>query len=63
MNLKKQFKYNTLMKYSIKHFGSKIKVARKSHIKKDPEAVEAFKKISVKSVNKPVKGKEKNSKQ
>jgi len=52
---KKQIKYNTLMKYSIKNFGSKIKVARKSHIKKDQEAVDTFKKTSVKSVNKPAK--------
>ena len=47
---KKQIKYNTLLKYSIKNFGSKIKVARKSHIKKDEKSVEAFKKTSVKSV-------------
>ena len=52
---KKQIKYNTLMKYCIKNFGSKIKVARKSHINKDPEAVIAFKKTLVKSVSKPLK--------
>ena len=52
---KKQIKYNTLMKYCIKNFGSKIKVARKSHIKKDQEAVDTFKKASVKSVNKRAK--------
>ena len=34
---KKEIKYNTLMKYSVKNFGSKIKVARKSHIKKEEE--------------------------
>lgn len=39
---KKQIKYNTLMKYSIKNFGSKIKVARKSHINKDIEAGKTF---------------------
>ena len=50
---KKQVKYNTLLKYSIKNFGTKIKVARKSHIKKDENAVEAFKKTSVKSAKKP----------
>ena len=59
---KKQIKYNTLLKYSIKHFGSKVKVARKSHIKKDEEAVLTFKKTSVKSAKKPVKQKMGNSK-
>lgn len=49
---KKEIKYNTLLKYSIKNFGSKIKVARKSHVKKDPEAVTAFKKTSVKPARK-----------
>lgn len=48
----KPIKYNTLLKYSIRKFGSKVKVARKSHIKKDKEAVEAFKKTSVKNVRK-----------
>jgi hypothetical protein len=28
----------------VREFGSSVKVARKSHIKKDPEAVETFKK-------------------
>lgn len=60
---KKQIKYNTLMKYSIKNFGSKIKVARKSHINKDIEAVNTFKKTSVKSVNKSAKQKKRSSKQ
>ena len=58
----KQVKYNTLLKYSIKNFGSKIKVARKSHVKKDEEAVSAFKKTSVKSVKKPLKRKKINTK-
>lgn len=52
---KKEIKYNTLLKYSIKNFGSKVKVARKSHVKKDDVAVAAFKKTSVKSVSKPQK--------
>lgn len=52
---KKQIKYNTLLKYSIKNFGSKVKVARKSHIKKDEVAVSTFKKTLVKSVKKPLK--------
>ena len=59
---KKQIKYNTLLKYSIKNFGSKIKVARKSHIKKDEQAVSTFKKTLVKSVNKPLKQKKKGLK-
>lgn len=59
---KKQIKYNTLLKYSIKNFGSKVKVARKSHIKKDQEAVSTFKKTSAKSVKKPLKIKEVNTK-
>ncbi|MBS1651136.1 MAG: winged helix-turn-helix domain-containing protein [Bacteroidetes bacterium] len=41
---KKEVKYNTLLKYAIRHFNTKVKVARKSHVKKDPQAVEAFKK-------------------
>ncbi len=51
---KKTIKYNTLLKYATRHFGSKIKVARKSHVKKDNEAVGAFKKTSVNSVKKKV---------
>jgi transposase len=49
---KKTIKYNTLLKYSIRHFGSKVKVARKSHVKKDATAVITFKKTSVKNVKK-----------
>jgi transposase len=41
-----QIKYNTLLKYCGRHFGSKSKVARKSHVKKDLEAVEHLKKTS-----------------
>lgn len=43
-------KYITLLKYSQRHFGSKVKVARKSHAKKEQEAVDTFKKTLVKSV-------------
>lgn len=50
--LSKDMKYITLLKYAERNFGSKIKVARKSHIKKDELAVEAFKKTSVKSAKK-----------
>ncbi len=49
---KKEILYNTLMKYAVREFGSKIKVARKSHVKKDDKAVEAFKKTSVKNARK-----------
>lgn len=49
---KKTIKYNTLLKYSMRHFGSKVKVARKSHVKKDEAAVASFKKTSVKTANK-----------
>lgn len=45
--LKLEVEYNTLVKYSIRHFGTKIKVARKSHIKKDGNKVEDFKKTLV----------------
>jgi transposase len=46
----KQIKYNTLLKYCGRHFGSKSKVARKSHVKKDLQAVEVLKKTSDNSV-------------
>lgn len=59
---KKNVKYNTLLKYSIKNFGSKVKVARKSHITKSEEAVSTFKKTSVKSAGKHVKQSRKNLK-
>ena len=49
---KKTFKYNTVLKYSYRHFQSKIKVARKSHVKKDEEAVATFKKTLVKPAQK-----------
>ena len=48
----KDFKYITVVKYAQRHFGSKIKVARKSHVKKDEELVDAFKKSSGKSFKK-----------
>ena len=38
--------YHTVNKYVKRHFGAKLKVARKSHILKDEQAVEAFKKTS-----------------
>jgi transposase len=36
--------YTTLNGYVKRKFGAKLKVARKSHIKKDPKAISAFKK-------------------
>ncbi|HEU0226888.1 MAG TPA: hypothetical protein VFQ86_04065 [Arachidicoccus soli] len=45
---KKEVKYNTVLKYAARHFGSKVKVARKSHVKKDEKAVSTFKKTSLK---------------
>jgi transposase len=59
----KEVKYNTLLKYSIKNFGSKVKTARKSHVKKDEQAVESFKKTSVKSAGRPSQAKAGNTKQ
>lgn len=44
--------YNTLLKYCVKNFGSKVKVARKYHAKKDNELVNTFKKTSRKPVKK-----------
>jgi transposase len=49
---KKTFKYNTVLKYSYRHFQSKVKVARKSHVKKDEQAVATFKKTLAKRVKK-----------
>ena len=38
--------YHTVNKYVKRHFGAKLKVSRKSHVKKDPNAVATFKKTS-----------------
>lgn len=51
-NFKKGINYNSLRHYVKRHFGAKLKVARKSHVKKDKDAGEAFKKTSVRSVKK-----------
>ena len=48
----KDMNYITLVKYAERHFGSKIKVARKSHVKKYEEAIATFKKTSVKNTRK-----------
>lgn len=60
---KKTIKYNTLLKYATRHFGTKVKVARKSHEKKDEEAVRTFKKTSVKPAGKKATAAAKNTKQ
>lgn len=46
-HIKTGVKENSLMVYCRQKFGTKIKVARKSHVKKDEEAVETFKKTLV----------------
>jgi transposase len=42
----KKVRYNTVLKYAAGNFGAGIKVARKSHVKKQEGAAEAFKKTS-----------------
>lgn len=39
-------KYNTLRCYMIRNFGTKLKSPRKSHYRKDEQAIEAFKKTT-----------------
>ena|SRR5437899_1182358 len=51
-NFVKGIKYVTINSYVKRHFGAKLKVARKSHIKKDHQATEAFKKTSASSLKK-----------
>lgn len=48
----KEIKYTTMVEYAKRHFGSKIKVARKSHVLKDDLAVSTFKKTLDKSSRK-----------
>lgn len=48
----KVFNYNTLLYYCIRNFKSSVKVARKSHVKKDENQVKIFKKTSDESVKK-----------
>lgn len=59
---KKTIKYNTLLKYATRHFGSKVKVARKSHVKKDADAVNTFKKTLANCAKKKVAITKKNTK-
>ncbi|MFT3748423.1 MAG: winged helix-turn-helix domain-containing protein [Agriterribacter sp.] len=42
----KEVKYNTILKYAVRHFGASVKAARKSHVNKNESAVMAFKKTS-----------------
>lgn len=48
----KTFHYNTLLFYCIRNFKSSVKVARKTHAKKDDKAVETLKKTLVESAKK-----------
>ena len=48
----KVFNYNTLLYYCIRNFKSSVKVARKSHVKKDENQVNTFKKTSDESAKK-----------
>ena len=48
----KIFNYDTLLYYCIRNFKSSVKVARKSHIKKDADQGISFKKISEESAKK-----------
>lgn len=43
---KKQYQYRTIVNYCVVNFKSKVKVARKSHVKKDEVAGATFKKTS-----------------
>jgi len=45
-HLIKGVNYNSLRHYVKRHFGAKLKVPRKSHVRKDKKAVVAFKKTS-----------------
>lgn len=49
---KTEINYKTFHGFVVRKFKAKIKVARKSHVKKDPAAIEAFKKTSGKSAKK-----------
>ena len=49
---KTDINYKTFHGFVVRKFDAKIKVARKTHVKKDAQAVEAFKKTFSKSVRK-----------
>lgn len=46
-NFNVKIRYQTLRKYMIKHFNCKLKSPRKSHYKKDDQAIEAFFKTTI----------------
>lgn len=48
----KEVLYRTVVNYCVAHFHSSVKVARKSHIKKDAQKVDSFKKTSDKPAKK-----------
>lgn len=48
----KEILYRTLVNYCTTNFNSSVKTARKSHIKKDVDKVDSFKKTSIKSAKK-----------
>ena len=50
--LGKELKYTTVVEYAKRHFKSKIKVARKSHVSKNEALVSTFKKTSAKPFRK-----------
>jgi transposase len=59
---KMEVEYHTFRSFIIRKFQSKIKVARKSHVQKSQQAVDTFKKTSIKSAKKSLKKKVKSSK-
>ena len=58
-NLGKDVLYRTVVNYCVTNFHSSVKVARKSHINKDVNKVEDFKKTLDKSAKKSGMGKDK----
>jgi transposase len=58
---KMEIDYFTFRSFIIRKFKSKIKVARKYHVKKSQEAADAFKKSSIKPAKKSLKKKVKSS--
>lgn len=58
-HFKTEINYKTFHGFVVRKFKAKIKVARKSHFKKDEQAVEAFKKTSVRNAKKLFRKKEK----
>jgi hypothetical protein len=49
----KEFKYFTIVEHCKRHFGTKVKVARQSYVKKDENAVSDFKKKTLLISSKP----------